>query len=186
MSQKIKNHDWRQIVRQIAPTIGVALGGPFAGLALQSLSNAVFPDTDVPPSEHSFKRLLTSDNRDLSAVMKHIKSAEKDFVIQMRRLEVDTDRLVQMDRHSARQRQVEMGDNFPYFLGGSVLLGFFCTVGFVLYGGLDHVDGGAMTLIGSIIGYVSAKADQVVAFFFGSSSSSREKTRALAKAFDKK
>ncbi|MGC6512695.1 MAG: hypothetical protein ACON4J_08005 [Parvibaculales bacterium] len=184
--KKIKNHDWRQIVRQIAPTIGVALGGPFAGLAMQSLSRAVFPDADDIPSEDAFRRVLAGGNQDLPAAMKRIQSAEKDFVLQMRRLDLDADRLVQMDRHSARERQAAMGDHFPNILGGFVLFGFFSTVGFVLVGGLEHVDGGAMTLIGSIIGYVSAKADQVVAFFFGSSSSSREKTRALTKAFDKK
>ena len=134
MSQKAKNHDWRQIIRQIAPTIGVALGGPFAGLAMQSLSQAVFPEAEGVSSEDAFKRLLTAGNQDLPAVMKRIRAAERDFVLQMRRLDLDVDRLMQLDRHSARERQAAMGDNFPNILGGCVLLGFFCTVAFVLYG----------------------------------------------------
>ena len=37
-------------------------------------------------------------------------------------------------------------------------------------------------LAGTLIGYLSAKAEQVIAYYFGSSSGSAEKTRLLAKA----
>ncbi len=184
---QIKNkQDWRDLIRQIAPTIGTALGGPFAGLALQSLTQALFPGAKKTPNEETFKRVLFGGHQNLDQAMKQIKSAEKDFIVKLKQLDLDEEKLAQLDRHSARGRQEEIGDQFPNLFGGFIILGFFCTVGFVLYGGLDHIENGTLTLIGSLIGYVSAKADQVVAFFFGSSSSSREKTRALTQAFHKK
>jgi hypothetical protein len=39
--------------------------------------------------------------------------------------------------------------------------------------------------IGTLIGYVSAKADQVVSYYFGSSSGSKEKTQAMTDAMSK-
>jgi hypothetical protein len=40
-------------------------------------------------------------------------------------------------------------------------------------------------IIGTLIGYVSAKADQVVSYYFGSSSGSKDKTQAMSDALSK-
>ncbi|ERL46406.1 EVE domain protein [Candidatus Micropelagos thuwalensis] len=48
--------------------------------------------------------------------------------------------------------------------------------------GLNYLDSTTAAFSGTLVGYVSAKADQVIAYFFGSSSGSREKTRAMADA----
>ncbi len=40
-----------------------------------------------------------------------------------------------------------------------------------------------MALAGALVGYVSAKAEQVIAYYFGSSSGSEQKTEIMGKAF---
>ncbi|HYE48577.1 MAG TPA: hypothetical protein VEB20_03230 [Azospirillaceae bacterium] len=84
------------------------------------------------------------------------------------------------DVHSARRMQVQTRSRVPAWMGAVILVGFFATVGFVLSGrvGLTGEQG---VLVGTIVGYVSAKADQVVAFFFGSSSGSQSKDGTIAR-----
>jgi hypothetical protein len=43
-------------------------------------------------------------------------------------------------------------------------------------------DPAVVGIIGTLIGYVSAKADQVVSYYFGSSSGSKDKTAAMSDA----
>lgn len=89
--------------------------------------------------------------------------------LQVRREENETD-----DRKDARKRQVDTKDNVPTYLATVTIIGFFATVGYVLSGKLN-LSGEQGILIGTIIGYVSAKADQVLSYYFGSSSSSSRK-----------
>jgi hypothetical protein len=60
-------------------------------------------------------------------------------------------------------------------VGILVLMGFFFIVSLVLSGYAK----GDPTLIGAVVGYVSAKAEQVVGYYFGSSSGSARKTEML-------
>jgi hypothetical protein len=61
-------------------------------------------------------------------------------------------------------------------IGIGILCGFFFIVSFVLLGYAHSED----PLIGAVVGYVSAKAEQVVSYYFGSSSGSMRKTELLA------
>ena len=57
--------------------------------------------------------------------------------------------------------------------------GFFGTVGYVLTGQAQVES----ALAGALVGYVSARAEQVIAYYFGSSSGSKQKTGIMGKAF---
>ena len=58
--------------------------------------------------------------------------------------------------------------------------GFFGVVYMVMGGHVENITDPLLAgLIGTLIGYASAKADQVVSYYFGSSSSSKNKTAAL-------
>jgi len=62
-----------------------------------------------------------------------------------------------------------------------VVAGFMATVFLVLLGLVDGMKDPLMaTTVGTLIGFVSAKAEQVIAYYFGSSSSSQQKTQLLA------
>jgi hypothetical protein len=65
-------------------------------------------------------------------------------------------------------------------------LAFIWAVWAVLSGYVQGMSDPAIVgIIGTLIGYVSAKADQVVSYYFGSSSGSKEKTAAMSDALSK-
>ena len=71
-----------------------------------------------------------------------------------------------------------MGDKTNRNLAYFIVASFVATVGSTL-AGWTHVDS---ALAGTLIGYLSAKAEQILAYYFGSSKGSEEKTRMLAQA----
>ena len=110
-----------------------------------------------------------------------IKEAEYTFKLDMKQLDIDLENIHSGDRASARTREEKVGGYANPILAGIVILGFFLTVLHVLTGGLDTMSGTQASLVGTLIGYVSAKADQVVSYYFGSSKGSSDKTKLLAK-----
>ena len=82
------------------------------------------------------------------------------------------------DRESARQREVGVKDYTNRILAFVVTGSFLAMVACTLLG-YAHVDG---ALAGTLVGYLSAKAEQVLAYYFGSSAGSAAKTELLARA----
>lgn len=163
--------DALNVLGQVAPTIATAVGGPVAGLAVKALGGALGLGEDATKDD-VMKAVAGATPEQLAA----IKKADQDFAVRMRELDINVFELDQKDRESARQRQVQTGDKMPNVLGGLILAGFFATVAMVLLGKFN-VD---TALAGTLVGYVSAKAEQVVSFFFGSSTDSRKKTAHMA------
>lgn len=161
----------------VAPTLAKTLGGPLAGAAVGALSKVLLGKPDGTASEID-AALATASPETIAAVRK----ADQDFEAEMGRQGIDLERINAEDRNSARQREVQANDSWtPRILAGVVITGFFAAVGYVLSGkvGLTGEQG---TLVGVLIGYVSAKADQVVSYYFGSSAGSKAKTDALTRA----
>lgn len=90
---------------------------------------------------------------------------------------VEFERLAGADRSSARDREVKAGDSWtPRVLASVVMGGFFWIVWMVLSGRVkDLTDPVMIGMVGTLIGYASAKADQVVSYYFGSSAGSDRK-----------
>lgn len=176
------NKEWQGLIKSIAPRVSLALGGPFAGLATQTLANVLFPDQDSQKQTACLAKLVSGPLTGDATLLEKLRQAEKKFDLQMRKLDVEIESLHVQDRNAARHRQEKIGDHWPNLLGIIVLLSFFATVAYILINGLTHLDSTTAAFSGTLVGYVSAKADQVIAYFFGSSSGSREKTRAMADA----
>jgi len=174
--------DWRDVVGAVAPTIATALGGPLAGAAVKTLSNVLLGHENG--SESDLAAAIGTASPDTLA---QIKKAEADFQIRMRELEIDVDRIAAADRDSARKRESSTGDFWtPRIIGGLTLLAFIWSVWAVLSGYVQGMtDPAIVGIIGTLIGYVSAKADQVVSYYFGSSAGSKEKTQAMTEAMSK-
>ena len=60
-----------------------------------------------------------------------------------------------------------------------VIAEFFLNVGYVLTGQVQVES----ALVGALVGYVSAKTEQLIAYFFGSSSGSKHKTEIMGRVF---
>lgn len=174
--------NWRDVIGAVAPTIATALGGPLAGAAVKTLSGVLLGHENGTEADLSAAVAAASPD-----VLAQVKKAEAEFQIRMRELEIDVDRIAAADRDSARKRESSTGDFWtPRVIGGLTLLAFIWSVWAVLSGYVQGLtDPAVVGIIGTLIGYVSAKADQVVSYYFGSSSGSKDKTAAMSDALSK-
>lgn len=110
--------------------------------------------------------------------------------LEFERMALRRDELEVDDRKSAREAHA--GNQGVFRLGIVMLLVFAAVVAASLYGAYQMLVGGVSVddsmfaalagFVGTLIGYVSAKADQVISYFFGSSFGSKQKTDAMAQA----
>ena len=162
---------WKDTLAKIAPTLGLAIGGPFGALAGNVVGGLLDGDDPIEALETAVK---TGD----PAAYARIKEADQAFKVKLEELGIQKEELHQRDRSSARDMFVKTRSIMTPTLALVIVLSFVAMVGFVLVGStpVDSV------LAGTLIGYLSAKAEQVVAFYFGSSAGSKAKTDALAGA----
>lgn len=168
--------DLLKIVGAVAPTIATAIGGPLGGMAMQAVASALGLPGDS--SEKDVEKAMASATPDQLLLLKQ---ADNDFAIRMKELDIDLERISAGDRDSARKREAQVKDWMPRILAGVIVCGFMATVFLVLLGWVEGMKDPLMaTTVGTLIGFVSAKAEQVIAYYFGSSSSSQAKTQLLA------
>ena len=109
-----------------------------------------------------------------------LKKAEQDFQLQMAQMEInsvkDLEALAVTDRQGARQREMTVRDHTPMILAFIFTSGFFGILGWMLKYGLKK-DGGEALLI--LLGALGAGVQQVLAYYFGSSSGSARKDALL-------
>ena len=154
--------DW---LKQIAPTIATALGGPLAGMAVSAVSKAIGVDPDKVED-------IISNNKLTADQVAQIKIAEIELAKQAQELGLNFEKLAVDDRKSARDMQKETRDFLPRLLAVSVTLGYFGIIAFVLMSGLP-MNGSEVLLM--LLGTLSAGWTGVMAFYFGSSSGSQKK-----------
>lgn len=169
--------DWKKVVGSVAPAFATALGGPLAGMATKAISSAVLGRDDG--TEIDIIEAIEIGGPD---VLLKIKEAGNAFDIKMKELDIDLEKVVAADRDSARKREVETKDNMPKVLAVMILTSFIAMVFAVLFG-WSTVEG---ALAGTLIGYISAKAEQVVTYYFGSSAGSSKKNAMMADLLSKR
>lgn len=168
--------DFTKIIGAIAPTLATAIGGPIGGMAYKAIAE-VFGLPDGASKDDMAKAINNATPDQLLA----LKKADNDFSVRMRELDIDLEKIAASDRDSARRREAQVRDWMPRVLAFVVVAGFMATVFLVLLGYVDGMKDPLMaTTVGTLIGFVSAKCEQVVAYYFGSSSSSQQKTQMLA------
>lgn len=177
----VSDFDWKGTVRAIAPTLAGAFGGPLAGLATKVLGDALLGDGNA--SEEALAQAVAGLKPEDYL---RLKDAERAYKQRLEELGVEVYKTDQADRVSARtfwKALVPSERGLLFGLGFAVLALF----GYAVWWTLNPdtalpTDAARLTLIGAVIGYTSAKADQVISFFFGSSSDSRKKTDQLGDA----
>ncbi len=164
-------NDW---IKTIAPMLGTALGGPLGGAAAAFIADklGIESKTVEAVTEVLNSGKMTPDQ--ISA----IKLAEMDFKKFLESNKIKMEEIAAADRNSARNREVQVKDNTNKILAFTVVGAFIAMVGATLMG-FAKVES---VLAGTLVGYLSAKAEQVLAYYFGSSAGSKDKTALLAKA----
>ncbi|MCO5213683.1 MAG: hypothetical protein M9936_28625 [Caldilinea sp.] len=165
-------------LKAIAPTIATALGGPLAGLAVDALG-AAFGWTDA--TKEKVESVLTSGQMSGEQIAQ-LKAAEIALQQRLAELKIDLESIDQKDRASARDRQSATKDGTNTVLAYLIICSFIWMVALMLLGYASCRD---LVLGGTLVGYLSAKAEQVLAYYFGSTRGSAMKTELLAKAGQK-
>ena len=101
---------------------------------------------------------------------------EQDFKLQMERLGLghieELERLAAADRDSARKREMTVKDRMPMILGIAANIGFFSTVGFLLFRTMPVESKDVLLLL---LGALTATFKDVYGYYFGSSAGSAKK-----------
>jgi hypothetical protein len=160
------------LLGQVAPSIATALGGPLAGVAVRTLSNALFGHEDA--SEQQVSEALSNASPDQLAAIKKI---DADFKVQMKSLDIDLERIAAGDRDSARQMQMSTKDSTPKILAYFITFGFFGALVWILVFGIPKT---GTEVILMMLGSLSTSWTGVVQFYYGSSAGSKAKTDALS------
>ena len=178
--------DLAKVIGSIAPTLATMLGGPLAGTAVSALEGAfglnagagtgaiadvmqsggMTPEiiANVRAADQKHTEIIGQQGIDLAKInLAHEEALES--------IAVD-------DVKSARLRQVSLKDITLPILAYLIVGSFLGMVGAVLFEGstADSV------MAGTLIGYLSAKAEQVVSYYFGSSAAHQRTTELLAQS----
>lgn len=165
---------WLDVVKSVAPTVATALGGPLAGAAVVALGS-MFGMTE--PTQEKIKDMIES-GRMSGEMIVQLKELELKYKNEEAERGFKYSELEFKDVDSARQREMVVKDNTNQILAYLIVVAFIATAVAVL-GGYAKIES---VLAGTIIGYVSAKCEQVLSYYFGSSKSSARKTELIAQA----
>jgi hypothetical protein len=193
-----------KVVEQLAPTIGTALGTPVLGGAIAMLES-VFgltptPDAVLPERQAAIADAISDATPEQLMAMK---KADQDYAAKMAELgfksQADLAALAVAEEQTyvadtADARRVNAGKRQVFYLACAILATFGIVMGLSLWGAYALLTGGlpikdasvigiSAGLVGTIIGYTAANAQQVVGFFFGSSKGSEVKSEQIATAF---
>lgn len=160
-------------LRALAPTVATILGGPLAGLVVGGLGKILGIDNATKDTIVDALRKVTLTESQLI----ELKRLEEQAQENVRRYNIDLNTLEVRDRESARWREAMTRDNTNRSIAYIIIFSFIGTSGAILFN-LAKVDS---VIAGTIIGYLSAKAEQVLSYYFGSTSGSKLKSELLAK-----
>ena len=159
--------DW---LRQIAPTIATAMGGPLAGMAVSAISKAIGVDPDKVGD-------LISSNKLTADQIAQVKIAEIELQAQAQELGLNFEKLAVEDRMSARDMQSATRSMMPPLLAGAVTVGFFTIMGMMFFNQIDSNNPAILMMLGSL----GTAWTGIIAYYFGSSAGSQAKTDLLSK-----
>lgn len=168
--------DWKALIGTVAPWIATALTGPLGGMAVTAAADALGLSDKT---ESALKQALSGVTPEQ---MLALKNADQAFQMRMQELGFAhiqaLEQIAFQDRDSARKRESTVGDKTNRNLAYTIIAAFIAmAIGTLM--GWAKADS---VLAGTIIGYLSAKAEQVLSYYFGSTSGSAEKSRLLAQA----
>lgn len=180
--------DFLAAIKNVAPMVAGSLGGPFAGMAVKAIIGAVSPEQGAEIQAASDKDGIGGAVEKIGAFFQQgaiqtaqIKQAEQAHAERMAELgyknAADLEKIAADDRDSARKREIAVKDSTPQILAYLVTGGFFGILGYVLGYGVPKQGGDALLMM---LGSLATAWTGIVAYYFGSSSSSKAKDSTIA------
>jgi hypothetical protein len=176
--------DWKEIAAKIsslAPVIGGAIGGPIGGLAGTAVS--ILAKAFGLPETSKAEDVLKSISGDPEWQLK-VMVAENEFKLKIKELELMSTKAYLADVQSAREREKSVVQSTGkkdwnlYLTAWVVICGFFWLTYWLMTRSLPA---GQNDVVFMLFGALSTGFGTVLAYFFGSSKGSAEKTELMAK-----
>jgi len=161
-------------LKQIAPTIATAMGGPLAGMAVSAISKAIGVDEGKVGD-------LISNNKLTADQIAQVKLAEIELAKQAQELGLNFEKLSVEDRKSAREMQATTRSMMPPILAAAVTIGFFGIMVMMFFNQIDSNNPAILMMLGSL----GTAWTGIIAYYFGSSAGSQAKTDLLSKSVGK-
>ena len=160
------------IIGNIAPTVATAIGSPVAGEIISAVAGIVGakePSTAAISDVINQGKLTSEQITELKKYELQLQDLERERGFRYEELSTK-------DVADARARDVSSKDNVNRNLAYLIIVAFVATTACTL-AGVSKVDS---VLAGTLIGYLSAKAEQILNYYFGSTRSSEQKNALLA------
>lgn len=166
----------KKMIGAVAPTLGIALGGPVGGLAGKALSMAL-----TGKDSASDKELTEAFQSATPETLLRLKEEDNRFRLDMERIGLSYEELAKLDRESARSREVKMAeagarDYIVPCLALLVTLGFFSLL-FTFF--FVPVQEESRTVFDVMVGSLGTAWISIIGYYFGSSNGSEKKTKIL-------
>jgi hypothetical protein len=168
----------RDIVGTVAPTLALALDGPLASMAARVVAGVLLGREDATAEQITAAVIAAGP-----AQLAMLKRADVTFRSTLYQLEIDIER-VSAGRIRAR---AVFRDCARQVLAGTIIVGFMGAVLAVLSGQVKGLnDPLTSALVGTLIGYLAAAANQVISFYFGSTAGGTAKNQVIEQLAAKK
>ena len=166
--------DWKELVKKVAPTIGMVLSGgnPLVGMGIKAVSTALLGKDDGTEDEVA-EYLQSASPKDLLA----LKDADHQFKLDMKALGISHTKLIMDDKDSARRREMAIRDITPMALAYLLLTSF---IGALMT--LYHVEipEANAAMVYAMLGSLGTLTIAACAYFHGSSAGSTRKNEIIA------
>lgn len=160
---------WESILKTVAPILGSAIGGPFGGMAAKALVEGLGGDENT--TEDQMQQMI--EKADPETLLK-LKEVEAGFKTKMKELGLKEKDIAAKDRDSARQMGIQT-TLLPQMIISVIFISAFAVILYTAFTGLAEMAETQKTIVNILLGILSAGVVQVMNFWFGSSSGSKEK-----------
>jgi len=158
-------------LKSVLPTIATALGGPLAGVAAGFVADKLgLSDKTV----EGVTSLIAGAPPEQLIRLKEIDTEFKKFTLS---LGIKVEELENADRDSARRRETEVKDKMPAFLACGVSAGFFSVLWYLMIKGFPETN---KDILIYMLGSLNSAWVGIMAYYFGTTRSSKEKDRLIA------
>jgi hypothetical protein len=175
---------WKNVVAKVAPTLGTALLGPLGGAAISVIADALGLDDKT---EDAIKNALSGTTPE---ALLALKKADQEFAIRTQELglkqeelsfgyEKDTLQIAAADRDSARKREMSVGDKTTRNLAYAITIGFFSVLFTLMFADVSKASENVLYMM---LGALGSAWAGVIAYYFGSTAGSKQKTELLARS----
>lgn len=170
--------DWKTILGTVAPWLASAVSGPLGSLAVGEVADALGLSDKTESAIKSALSGVTPEQ------MMALKQADEAFSIKIQELGFAhieaVAALENADRSDARQREIKTGDNLtPRIIACVVIAGFFSILLVMMFKDLPPTSKEPALIM---LGALGSAFSGVIAYFYGSTAGSAEKSRLLAQA----